>query len=91
MLVLISLVFLSCFRVLLFVLIIVGSCLWLFWSKNEPQQSFQNPQKDIILLAFYHMDNGYVVCLSIITLSMNDTSSRFFFVCIFHPCIFVSS
>jgi len=42
---------------------------------NYPQQSFRNPQKDIkvILLAFYHTDNRNV-CLSKITLSMNDTS-----------------
>ncbi len=72
----------------------VGSCsqnqkmLWLFWSKNEPQQSFQNPQKnihwEIIRVDFYHRDNGDVVCLSEITLSVKDTSSCFLCACIFH-------
>lgn len=80
---------------LLFVFIRVGSCcqknkkcFGCSKAKMNHNKVFKTLRKtyilERILVAFYHRDNGDVVCLSEITLSMKDTSSCFLFVCIFH-------
>ncbi len=89
MLVFIALVFLSCLSLSGWVHAAkTKKCFGCSEARNEPQQSFQNPQKnihwEIIRVDFYHRDNGDVVCLSEITLSVKDTSSCFLCACIFH-------
>ncbi len=88
MLVFIALVFLSCLSLSGWVHAAkTKKCFGCSEARNEPQQSFQNPQKnihwEIIRVDFYHRDNGDVVCLSEITLSVKDSSSCF--LCLLNP------